>query len=170
MNEPSIAALAARLSADFETGKLVWKTGTYKGRLAGRIDAKGYLLVYADGIRLRAHRVVYALFYGEWPKEQIDHINGVKTDNRIKNLRLASNSLNQQNKLRPNGKTVTGSRGVTFTPHSKVNPYRVEIQINGHRHYMGSFPSVEAAEQAYIKAKKVLHAEAVAGRFEQEAS
>jgi len=168
MNEPSITALAARLSADFETGSLIWRTGPYKGRLAGKIDAKGYLLVMVDGIRLRAHRVVYALRYNEWPKQQIDHINGVKTDNRIKNLRLASNSLNQQNKIQPNGKTVTGSRGVSFTPNSKVNPYRVEIQIDGNRHYIGAFPSIEAAEQAYIKAKKVLHAEAVVGRFEGE--
>jgi hypothetical protein len=78
-------------------------------------------------IRLFTHRIVWALYYKEWPSDQIDHINGRGRDNRLENLRVVSHQVNQRNRTRPiNNKT--GHIGVHFDTFNKK--YRACIKVN----------------------------------------
>lgn len=67
------------------------------GDVAGWSDGNGYRVVSINNRKLYGHRVIWALFYGEWPKDQLDHINGIKDDNRIENLRVVTNMENGRN-------------------------------------------------------------------------
>lgn len=99
------------------TGDLVW-CGKRRGRpkngtTAGSINSCGYITLSVDGKVYQAHRVVWLHVYGEFPKGGIDHINRVKTDNRIENLRCATTSENMRN--RSIGKNNTsGHMGVSW--------------------------------------------------------
>src|SRR5690606_9637704 len=64
------------------------------GQIAGRIDGKGYRQVGLMGKRFMAHRLAWWFYYGEWPGDQIDHLNGVKLDNRIFNLEVVDQTTN----------------------------------------------------------------------------
>ena len=92
-----------------------------------------------------AHRVIWLYYYGCWPKDQIDHINHDPTDNRIINLREASNTENQKNRtLNKNSKT--GYTGVSW--YEKENKYRARIKINRKEIHLGSYDSLEEAVEA----------------------
>ena len=90
---------------------------------------------------------------GEWPPEDVDHINGVKDDNRWKNLRQVSTSVNMQNQKQAHKCNASGMLGVTLN-HGK---WRARIRINKKEIYLGNFCDKESAYEAYLKAKKRLH-------------
>lgn len=103
MNNPIIskAKLNARYRYCPETGNLYHKT-TPNGRIkvgdkVGYIDAKGYRRTAIDGKQYLNHRIIWFMLHGCWPRFQIDHINRIKDDNRIENLRQVTNSGNQRN-------------------------------------------------------------------------
>ena len=127
-----IAVLRGLLEYDPETGELTWKErpidmfqdcgGRYSAewcqknfnnKHAGEpafacMSSAGYLV---GGVLRRlhsAHRVAWAIHYGEWPKQDLDHINRDRADNRIVNLREASVSLNGHNKTMKNSSPYTG--------------------------------------------------------------
>jgi hypothetical protein len=104
--------------------------------------------VRVDSRLLFAHRIIWAMQHGRWPKE-VDHINRDKSDNRLVNLRetTRSHNLANQSKL-PKGVVVL--RGKYF---------QAVIGIDGTRKYLGSFPSAEAARAAYVAAHKAHHGE-----------
>lgn len=109
-----------------------------------------------DGVRhsLYVHRLAWALHYGAWPKNEIDHINGVKSDNRLSNLREANRSENQRNV----GKKASSSsqlKGASF--HKKHRLWRARIRHDGASLHLGWFNSEEAAHAAYAKAANRLH-------------
>lgn len=85
-----------------ETGDFIWvKNTTIRdsiGRKVGSKTKNGYLECQIQGERYLLHRLAWFMHYGAWPPGEIDHINCIKTDNRIKNLRLATFCENQQNK------------------------------------------------------------------------
>jgi len=84
------------------------------GSIAGRIKPKkGYVEIGISGRIYLAHRLAWLYIYGTWPKEQVDHINGIRNDNRIKNLRLATTSQNQWNKKMQKNNT-SGIKGVSW--------------------------------------------------------
>lgn len=101
-----------------------------------------------------AHRVIWAIVHGYWPENDIDHRNGIRSDNRLCNLREATRGENMQNQtLRRDNKT--GRPGVSWSAHKSA--YVAQIRAGGVTHYLGLFHSVEHAAAAYEEAKKSLH-------------
>jgi Drexlerviridae HNH endonuclease len=117
----------------YEDGLLYWiKSSRHhrqKGRLAGCLDGAGYWVVELNGRRLYVHRIVWILHFGGVPEGwQIDHINRVKSDNHIKNLRLATHIGNGQNR-RLNRNNTSGSANISYD--RRKNRWRYDKQIAG---------------------------------------
>ena len=99
-----------------ETGELRWRAarGNRKmGGVAGSTNAAGYLLIGISGKRYRAHRIIWLWFYGYFPETDIDHINRVKSDNRIENLREVSQTCNSRN-CEVSGNNKSGVKGISW--------------------------------------------------------
>lgn len=92
------------LAYDPQSGDLTWIDRPANCvKVGSKVKSKtsdGYLAVCLKGKQYKAHRVAWFLYHGEWPEDQIDHINRVKTDNRIDNLRCVSHQENQMNKTK----------------------------------------------------------------------
>jgi len=124
------------------------------GSAVGSVDPRGYVDAQIQGCRDYAHRFIWLYVTGAWPEDEIDHRNGVKSDNRWANLREATGVLNQQNKRHAQSNSSTGLRGVLV---SSPGRYCARIRVNGVNKHLGSYPTPEAAHAAYIKAKAELH-------------
>jgi len=125
-----------------------------KGSFSTCKDRDGYIVVGIDGKIYREHRLIWLYHNGHFPAHDIDHINCIKDDNRIENLRDVTRSQNKQNG--PHQKNnKSGVRGVWF--HKQNKNWCASIFANGKNTYLGSFKSVEEAEAAYKAAKKILH-------------
>lgn len=112
------------------------------GRQAGFIDRRGYVRVKLTGKMTFAHRIVWEMHKGPIPEGyEIDHINGIKTDNRIDNLRLADRFINCKNTR----KRVDNSSGVTGVSKTYNGKWVVQIQVNGDRKAT-RFDTMEEAE------------------------
>lgn len=110
----------------------------------------GYGEVGIAGKAYKTHRVIWLWHYGEWPENEIDHIDQNKMDNRIENLRNVSNSENQHNSsIRKNNST--GFPGVYW--HKQFKKYQAQISINNKLIYLGRFTTPEEAFLAYQLAK-----------------
>lgn len=136
--------------------KLTWKVGrrghTRAGDEAGSLKPNGYVRIVVDGTRLWMHRVVWAMHNGRWPDAEIDHINGIRHDNRIENLRVVTQALNQQNQ-RSERSNSSGLLGVT---RDGIRFY-ARIHVDGKKIHLGSFAAAEEAHAAYVAAKRKLH-------------
>ena len=157
---PTIERLHELFYVD-EAGNLVrkygpWHSLTSAGDIAGSINAWGHLKVRVDYQMLYNHRVVWAMTYGEWPDRAIDHINGIKTDNRPCNLRLATDMQNSHNRGLTKRNT-TGYRGVCFEKRS--GKYLAQIRVAGKQYRLGTFDNPKDASEAYEEAAKELHGE-----------
>jgi len=115
---------------------LVGRGPTRIGDQLGCSHSLGYRRVRVDGKQYQEHRLVWLYYYGEFPPEQIDHINGVKSDNRLENLRAVSNAENGKNQHRPRNNT-SGIMGVCW--HSREKCYHAGIQVRGKRTHLGNF-------------------------------
>ena len=137
-----------------ETHQRRWNT-KYAGKPALAVtDKDGYLYGTLRPYRnLRAHRVIWALVHGNWPKGQIDHINGVKDDNRIANLRDVTGFENQQNR-RSHKPNLSGRVGVYYRP--KRNQYQATINHDGKFHHLGCYEKFEDAVMAREEAERRL--------------
>jgi hypothetical protein len=119
------------LDYDRETGEFYWKSRPHNiskrfiGKRAGTISL-GYLRISLDGKLVLAHRLVWLMEHGEWPRDHIDHINRNKMDNRIGNLRDATQSQNMRNASLPSN-NKSGIAGVSW---NKVkNSWEVYIGV-----------------------------------------
>lgn len=156
---PSQAVLREIFDYNPETGDLIWKhrpgeTSQWNGRYAGKPATgkhQGYIRVKFAGFRAGAHRVIWKLAYGEIPDHmQVDHINGIRDDNRLENLRLVTN---QQNQLNRNCDKDRGYKGV----YPKGKRWKAEITTPEGRKYLGLFKTPEKAAIAYDSAARRWH-------------
>lgn len=153
------ALLRKLLRYDPETGKLFWLRRTAeidprcnhfnaqfagKEALYGSSSSSGYRQGAIFNRQYLAHRVIWALVYGEWPT-CIDHINGVRTDNRLSNLRSVTkreNALNQRRRAKSSSNVI----GVYWVSHA--NKWRAEIKESSRRVHLGYFTKLEDAKAA----------------------
>ena len=116
--------------------------------------SNGYLTIFCNGFRYAAHRLAWLYVHGEWPPAHIDHINGIRTDNRISNLRSVTASVNAQNMRRAMKNSKTGVLGVTKCG----NRFKAQLAIpRGSNKYLGLFKTIGEAQQAYLDAKRSTH-------------
>lgn len=138
---------------DGETGTFLWRN-TRSGVPdisvpAGGINKRGYVLIRVYGERYRAHRLAWLYCYGRWPIDVIDHRDGNPANNRIENLREASQSQNQGNRRRPSSNT-SGYKGVYW--HAHAQKWAAQIRNSGHKRHLGFFVDPADAHNAYLQA------------------
>jgi len=142
-----------------ETGVFTWiakaAKNTVAGTVAGRPLSNGYLAISLNKKAYYSHRLAWFYSYGYMPPDQIDHINGVRDDNRLSNLRLANQGENQQNLYLPLSHGTSGYLGVSFDKRSKK--WESRIGINHKKRFLGYFSTPEEAHLAYLKAKREMH-------------
>ncbi|CAN7517413.1 HNH endonuclease [Brucella pseudogrignonensis] len=170
---PSPEVLRQLLNYDPETGKLFWKERGAEIIADERIrnswnsawaEKEAFTCIAPVGYRQGnlmmkrqyAHRVAWAIFYGEWPILHIDHINGDRTDNRIENLRQANRNNNQHNQgLRKSN--TSGFKGVSWN--RQCEKWAAWICVGGKQRYLGLHATAEDAHAAYCDAAKRFHGE-----------
>jgi hypothetical protein len=140
----------------YADGKLIRKVsvGASKaGSIVSYKEPNGYLRVRIDGKRYTVHQVVFCMQHGFIPK-MLDHINGIKDDNRIENLREANPSQNGYNK--PLGKMCkSGVKNVKWVLHMKK--WQVRLRVNKTPKIVGYFDNLELAELVAIEARDKFH-------------
>ena len=136
-------------------GALWWRKANSNrapaGSVAGSTAKHGYRVVVVNGRSYKGHRVVWLLRTGKWPTLRLDHINGVRGDNRFENLREATARLNAANRIGRRARKYALPDGVHPNPGSARNPYRAAIKVNGKQLHIGTFPTPEAASAAHLK-------------------
>ncbi len=115
--------------------------------------SEGYVRIRLCGKTFGAHRLAWLWVHGELPDGEIDHRNGIKSDNRIENLRDVSHEINTANLVAPQSNNTSGHLGVT----RHKGRWRAQISVNGKMRYVGLFATAEAAHQAYLSAKALHH-------------
>jgi len=174
MSTPTVSPETLRdlLDYDPKTGALTWRkrpssmfssesaknawNARHAGKKAGSLHSKGYLSTQIFCRRYFIHRIVFAIHNGRWPKDQIDHINGVRTDNRIENLRDVSNSENMQNqRAATKSNKTSGLLGVSW--HKACGKWRAQIRVDGKSTEIGFYADKHEAHDAYLRAKRDMH-------------
>lgn len=144
------------LRYESETGNFYWiHRGTRKEKLgqnASIVRSHGYLNICIDSQYYYTHRLAWFYVYGEWPKV-IDHINGNKTDNRIKNLRSVDQRSNVQNVVKARKHNASKVLGAHKTKYG----FSASVVHNGQNIYVGHYKTAEEAHNAYLEAKRKLH-------------
>lgn len=115
---------------------------------------KGYIAIKVNGKTYKAHRLAWLYVYGVFPKEQTDHLNGIKSDNSIKNLREATASENMLNRKHFKN-SASPFKGISF--HKGQGKWTAKIQVNKKRLWLGSFNTINSAVKAYKEAAIKLH-------------
>lgn len=155
-HDEKLAAAFVRALFDYnpKTGELIWRRArphVKAGTVAGTLN-KGYIQIGFCGELFRAHRLIWLYHYGKWPTQEIDHMNGIKTDNRIENLRDVSHHVNTINRK---SFAKSGHLGVSLCP---GNRWRARI-VDGYgtRHHLGYFNTREEAVEAFKTAHADIH-------------
>ena len=159
MSKPNITAEQLREILDYsaETGVFIWRIRPSKsvkaGNIAGNINKVGYSTLGIQGKIYNAHRLAWLYIRGTWPVGLIDHINGIKADNRFENLRDVGAEGNSQNIRKPNRRNKSGFMGVIWYQ----NKWRASMSVNGKSKWLGDYSTPEEAHQAYLNAKRIFH-------------
>jgi hypothetical protein len=148
---------------DPKTGVMLWKhrswqsarwNSRYSGHPVGTPHDNGYTSTRLSRSNQYLHRIAWLLAYGEWPAIKIDHKNGIRTDNRISNLRLANDGQNSANqKMRVDN--TSGHKGVSWNRRDSL--WEANIDINNERTRLGRFTDILEARDAYRAASLRLH-------------
>jgi hypothetical protein len=129
------------------------KSGGLVGVNASTSD--GYTEVRLSGRKYRGHRLAWLYMKGGWPSQQIDHIDGNRSNNAFKNLRLVTNAQNTQNVVRARSRSKSGLLGVT----KARDKWAAKIMANGRLMHLGTYETKEEAHAAYLAKKKAVHIE-----------
>lgn len=117
----------------------------------------GYRCVMLDGKRVAMHRFIWFWVTGEWPEHDVDHMNRIKWDNRWINLRDADDKTNTENRG-PHKNNVLQVRGVRIIGSGK---YDARIMHKGVSHHLGTYDTIEEANQARRNAEKIYFTHAI---------
>lgn len=147
------------LSYSSDTGEFTWLVNKGKAReglRAGKINPKdGYLYIGIDSKHYPAHRLAFLYIVGSFPPQEVDHMNGLRLDNRYLNLRHATPSQNQHNKGAYSNNT-TGFKGVVYVKAN--NNYSAVIQVNVQKRIrITGFKTPEEASVKYLELSEQLH-------------
>lgn len=149
---PATALLRSIFEYDKDAGILKWNVDRVKvkpGDPAGALHPSGHLTVGIDGKYYLVHRIIWAIVYGKSPDGEIDHRNGIGSDNRIDNLRIASISQNNMNRgIQKNNKS--GYKGVYWKEPNKR--WVASIRVNNKLINLGGFDTPQDAHRAYAEA------------------
>ncbi len=147
------ATLKQTFHYDRKTGVFTYLHGPRAGKVAGSIDAKGYVVLCVRGTVMKAHRAAWLYVKGELPPGIIDHRDGNRANNAFRNLRPATYAFNRQNLKGPAFSNASGFLGVV-----KVGRrFYATIRVDGKRIALGGHATAEEASAAYLKAKRRLH-------------
>lgn len=144
-----------------ETGILTWRRSpgprSPEDSVAGSLNGDGYLTIQFSNKSYQAHRIAWYLHYKTDPGElEIDHDNGIKTDNRISNLRPATHQQNSFNSTKSSTNT-SGIKGISWD--SKSASWRARVMINSKSVHVGRFHTIEQAQKAIEFKRLELHKE-----------
>lgn len=157
----TVARLRELLHYDPETGLFTKRvpSGKWKaGQQIGHVAPDGYVHIFLESKRRKAHRLAWAYVHGEWPRGPIDHINGLKADNRLSNLRDATVFINAQNLRAPYSGNRTGLLGVSRQRSGRFSS-TIVATLAGHKLqlYLGTYDDESTAHAVYLEAKRLLH-------------
>jgi len=129
-----------------------------KGSIAGSLSKQGYVIIWINNEKRLAHRLAWLYVYGEYTVDgfEIDHINRIKSDNRISNLRLATRNQNRMNVDKAKNNS-SGYKGVCFE--QQTQKWKSQIKHNGKSITLGRFSTKEDANKKYLSYVKDLHGE-----------
>lgn len=139
-----------------ETGTLI--SLSCRGNIAagdriGTINTRGYRQACIDGRMYYEHRLVWLYVFGEWPADQIDHINGDRADNRVKNLREVSQAQNNANSV--SRRNTDQLRGAYYI--GEKQRWMAQIVSDSRTQYLGYYDTAEEAHEAYQTAANHIH-------------
>jgi hypothetical protein len=146
---------------DAETGAFIRMRacdGKPAKRVCGTEHRLGYRVIGIARKLFYAHRLAWMYVYGKWPEGELDHINGVRDDNRIANLREVSRQANMQN-VRKNRRPKATSQylGVSRDKRMRSRPWRAVVSKDGKNYDCGYWATEEEAHAAYVARKRELH-------------
>lgn len=155
--EKELAQIKDLVRYEWDTGKLFWtkrvSSNAPEGKEIRRLSNNGYYRVHIKGREYKASRVAWFLYYQLWPDTYIDHINGNRSDNRIVNLRVVTDSGNKQNRpVHRTGQPV----GVVFRSRAKKKKWEAHAPCNylnrraDKQKWLGNFETKEEAAKAVI--------------------
>lgn len=151
--------LIAKISYESETGNFFWNVNSGSrakiGQKLGSYDMYGYLTVRINKKSYKLHRLAWFYVHKIWPENDVDHINGIRNDNRLCNLRCASRKTNLENRT-CKSESETGLYGAYYD--KRKRKYYSAISHHNIKIHLGMFESAQEAHNAYIDAKQKLHA------------
>jgi len=165
MAASNLSAQRARELLDYnsETGIFTWRVNVGRwgrikaGSTTGSPDLNGHLRIQVDGRLYYAHRLAWLMQTGAWPEGDVDHIDGTPANNRWSNLRDVPHRINTENRRRAHRNKPSGlPMGVSID--NRDGAFRADITVKGKARSLGRFTDPEQAHQAYLKAKRELHA------------
>ena len=166
-----VVLLKSLLLYDGETGLLTWRRrqssmfssdricNSWNAKWAGAkaftsSNSRGYKTGSIFGRQFQAHRVAWALHYGCWPNDEIDHIDGIKTNNSIGNLRQATRAENCRNT-----RSAAGSTSKYLGVYKRDDYWVAEIGGGGERESISGFSTEELAAEEYNRMASLRYGE-----------
>jgi hypothetical protein len=149
------------LTYNSETGAFIWNMDrkcrqVKAGDVAGHKSRLGYMVTGIDGSApMLMHRLAWFYVYGQHPSEQIDHINGNRSDNRLINLRVVNNQQNNQNRHILRSTNTSGYAGVSW--HKQRSRWNATITVSGKKKSLGLYASAKEAGAIAAKARAQMH-------------